>query len=73
MSWNDLELRHRGKFSYRARDDACAGAPKGQWASTKLVVDVDKPARLPVVDMELRDIGDRDQKFRLTLGPVCFA
>ena len=45
---------------------------KPEWSRTVIRVDQDKPARLPVVDVALRDIGEPGQKFRLEIGPVCY-
>lgn len=45
---------------------------KQDWSKTVVEVSNNKPARLPVVDVAMRDVGDRDQKFRLEVGPVCF-
>ena len=73
MSWNDLEIRHRGKFRYSVQEDGCKQGDASSWGRTVLTVDQDKPARLPVVDVAMRDVGDAGQKFRLELGPVCFA
>lgn len=45
MSWNDLEIRHRGKFRYSVSEDGCAADDKRDWSKTVIVVDQDKPAR----------------------------
>ncbi len=33
----------------------------------------DKPQRLPIMDIAVRDIGGKEQEFGLELGPVCFS
>jgi hypothetical protein len=35
-------------------------------------IEVDKPQRLPIVDMGLRDIGEADQTFKIEVGRACF-
>lgn len=72
MSWNDLEIRWRGKFKYEVPLDECQDE-KEEWAKTEIVVDYLKPARLPIVDVALKDIGNLRQKFRLEIGQVCFS
>lgn len=32
----------------------------------------DKPQRLPILDVAIRDIGGKGQQFGIELGPVCF-
>jgi len=71
MSWNDLEIRHRGRFSYNVLEDGCQHERR-QWDKTVVEVAHRKPARLPVVDVELKDVGSNDQKFSLEIGEVCF-
>ena len=46
---------------------------KREWAKTVLSVDETKPARLPIVDLAIRDIGGPRQKFKLEIGPVCYS
>ena len=46
---------------------------KNEWSSTVLSVDDNKPARLPIVDVEVRDVGTRNQRFKIEVGQVCFA
>lgn len=72
MSWNDLEIRHRGKFSYQVPVDECQHE-KREWAHTIISMKDTKPTRLPIVDVALRDIGNDRQKFKLEIGPVCFS
>ncbi len=36
-------------------------------------MDVSKPARLPIVDVEMHDIGNAKKKFKLEVGQVCFS
>ena len=40
---------------------------KREWAKTVLSVDETKPARLPIVDVAIRDIGGPRQKFKLEI------
>lgn len=72
MSWNDLEIRARGKFKYQVPVDECQ-YEKNEWAHTILELKDTKPARLPIVDIAIRDIGKANQKFKLEIGPVCFS
>jgi hypothetical protein len=72
MSQNDLELRHRGKFRYKVISDECQYKKK-EWAQTVISVKNTKPARLPIVDVSMKDIGRRGEKFKLEIGPVCYS
>lgn len=45
----------------------------GQWGKTVVSYDTDKPVRLPIIDVALRDIGKYDQKFYVEVGAVCYA
>jgi hypothetical protein len=73
MTYNDLELKaKKSKFKYSVREDKCK-AKNSKWSSTVFEFETNKPKRLPVLDMKLADIGRDDQKFGLTIGPVCFA
>jgi syndecan 1 len=71
MSWNDLEIRGRGKFSYEVPVDECQFENK-EWAKTVISLRDTKPARLPITDVLLKDVGTIRQKFRIEIGPVCF-
>jgi hypothetical protein len=31
-----------------------------------------KPTRLPLVDIAVKDLGNKKQKFRIEIGQVCF-
>jgi len=46
---------------------------KSEWAKTVINYKTDKAARLPIVDISVRDIGDKDQSFWVELGRVCFS
>jgi len=45
---------------------------KAEWAKTVVSYSTDKPMRLPVVDVAVRDVGTEDQSFWLEIGPVCY-
>lgn len=72
MTWNDLELKARGKFKYSVPMDDCQHE-KREWAQTILSVEDTKPARLPIVDVAIKDIGNARQKFKLEVGQVCYS
>jgi hypothetical protein len=72
MSSNDLELRHRGKFRYSVIKDECQHKRR-QCSQTVVSVKNTKPARLPIVDVAMKDIGKRGEKFKLEIGPVCYS
>lgn len=71
MSWNDLEIKAHGKFRYTVPIDECKDR-KSAWAKTVFEIKTNKPTRLPIVDIMLRDIGSRRQKFKMEIGQVCF-
>jgi collagen type II alpha len=72
MSWNDLEIRNRGKFSYQVLLDECQ-EDKPEWGRTILSLKDIKPTRLPIVDVAIRDVGNNNQKFKLEIGQACFS
>jgi len=72
LTWNDLELKPRGKFKYSVPLDDCQHE-KREWAQTIISVEDTKPARLPIVDVAIKDIGKPRQKFKLEVGPVCYS
>jgi len=72
MAWNDLELKHRGKARYSVLSDECQHK-KRSWAQTVFKVQSNKPARLPIVDLKVEDIGQRGQFFKVEVGQVCFS
>jgi hypothetical protein len=45
---------------------------KDEWAKTILSLKDIKPTRLPIVDVAVRDVGNKRQKFKLEIGQVCF-
>lgn len=45
---------------------------RSDWAKTVITYQTDKPQRLPILDVAVRDIGEEDQSFWLEIGPVCF-
>lgn len=44
----------------------------GQWGKTVISYETDKPVRLPIIDVALRDIGKPDQSFSIEIGTVCY-
>merc|ERR1719225_965557 len=72
MSWNDLEIKNKGKFQYEVVKDDCANKSQ-DWASSIFKVDTDKPTRLPVVDIRIADFGGSDQAFKIDLGKFVLA
>ena len=46
---------------------------KKEWAQTVITVKNTKPSRLPIVDVAMKDIGRRGEKFKLEIGPVCYS
>jgi hypothetical protein len=72
MSWNDLEIKHRGKFKYDVISDGCKDK-NNSWDKTVFRIESQKPTRLPVVDVKVQDFGNPSQKFKLEIGQVCFS
>jgi len=71
QSWNDLEIRNRGKFRYNVIKDDCQ-YERPEWSTSVFSVKDTKPQRLPIVDVAVRDVGNARKKFKIELGPVCF-
>jgi len=71
MSWNDLEIRSRGKFKYEVVSDGCKERADS-WAKTVFKMESTKPTRLPVVDVKVEDFGTANQFFKVEVGQVCF-
>lgn len=45
---------------------------KDVWAKSVLEYTTDKPSRLPITDIVVRDVGKPDQSFWVEIGAVCF-
>lgn len=45
---------------------------EGEWGKTIISYDTDKPVRLPIIDVALRDIGKSDQSFYVEIGAACY-
>ena len=43
------------------------------WAQTVFSLKDSKPTRLPIVDVALKDVGNKKQKFKIEIGDVCFS
>jgi len=71
QSWNDLEIRRGGKFRYAVISDDCKDQ-KNVWATSVFSVKDTKPQRLPIVDVNIKDMGNPRKKFKIELGPVCY-
>lgn len=73
LGWNDVEITPRGnqRVRYEVTDDDCR-FKRPEWAQTVLSYSTDKPVRLPIMDIAIRDIGQPDQKFWIEVGNVCF-
>jgi hypothetical protein len=50
----------------------CFQWKKSEWAKTSIQYNTDKAARLPVVDVSIKDIGESNQQFWIEIGHVCF-
>lgn len=74
MTSSDTELNARGnsKFRYRLIKDGCKDKSPN-WDSTTVIYRTDKPMRLPITDIGLRDVGKPDQSFKIEVGPVCYS
>ena len=46
---------------------------KDTWAKSVLSYKTDKTARLPIIDVGIRDFGGPNQAFWVEIGPVCFS
>jgi collagen type II alpha len=71
MSWNDLEIKARGRFKYDVLEDGCKNR-NGEWSKSVFKIESSKPTRLPVVDIKVEDAGRPGQKFKIEVGQVCF-
>lgn len=43
-----------------------------QWGKTTISYTTDRPSRLPILDVVLRDFNVAGQSFSIHLSPVCF-
>ena len=71
MSWNDLEIKYRGKSQYEVIKDECKDK-KNTWAQSVFKIESNKPTRLPIVDVKVKDFGGANQAFKIEVGRVCF-
>ncbi|CAF1596737.1 unnamed protein product, partial [Didymodactylos carnosus] len=46
---------------------------KNSLSQTIVSVATTKAVRLPIVDIEIIDFGQKDQEIGIDIGPVCFA
>jgi collagen type II alpha len=72
MSWNDLEIKHRGKSRYTVLKDDCKDK-SDNWAESVFKISSEKPTRLPIVDVKVKDFGSPNQMFKIEVGKVCFS
>lgn len=73
LAWNDAELTARGpqRLRYDAVLDECQHR-SSTYAQTILSYKTEKPTRLPIIDIAVRDIGESNQQFWIEIGAVCF-
>ena len=73
LTWNDVELTPRGnqRLRYEMIMDECR-THEGEWGKTVISYDTDKPVRLPIIDVALRDIGKSEQSFYVEIGAACY-
>ena len=71
-SWNDNEIRHRGRSRYKVLQDECKHR-KNSWAQSVFSIETSKPTRLPITDIKIEDFGESNQEFKLELSQVCFS
>jgi len=74
MGDNGIELHasSSNKFKPRILRDDCR-VKDGTWRKTVVQVDTHKTHRLPVNDIAVYDIGDKEEEFGVEIGPVCFS
>lgn len=73
LAWNDAELTAKGpqRLRYDAIVDECQHRLPA-YAQTILTYKTDKPTRLPIIDIAVRDVGELNQQFWIEIGAVCF-
>jgi len=73
MTWSDNELTAKGpqRSTYNVIEDGCQYR-SDSWSKTVISYTTEKPTRMPLTDVAIRDIGDYNQKFLLEISPVCF-
>lgn len=55
------------------KSDVFQNRQNNKWAKTVFVFTSQKTKRLPIVDINVGDIGGENQAFGLSIGPVCFS
>lgn len=73
LAWNDAELTPKGnqRVRYEVLEDECRHR-RPEWAKTTISYQTDKSLRLPIVDVAVRDLGEKNQLFWVEIGPACF-
>ncbi|TGZ53900.1 Collagen alpha-2(I) chain [Temnothorax longispinosus] len=73
LAWNDVELTPRGnqRLRYEMIMDECR-FHQDRWGKTIVSYETDKPVRLPILDVALRDIGKPEQSFSIEIGAACY-
>jgi len=71
-SVNEMDYNMKSKLSLRPKilQNTCNGEDS-YWRKT--VLELQNKKVLPIVDVAVFDVHKRDQKFKLEIGPVCFA
>lgn len=74
LAYNDAEIlpKANNRLRYKAILDECQHK-SSNWARTIVEYQTDKPARLPLLDVAVRDVGRPQQMFRVELGLACFS
>jgi len=74
MTTSDVELYPGAPNleQYEVLEDGCQQR-SSEWSQTVINFETRRNTRLPIVDVAPSDIGQADQQFGITLGPVCFS
>ncbi|GBP06749.1 Acetylcholinesterase collagenic tail peptide [Eumeta japonica] len=76
VTWNDVMLRSHSTednphYVYTVNKDGCKDSSR-DWKVTEFALESDKPERLPVTDIYVRDVRGEKQHLFIELGELCF-
>ncbi|XP_065221011.1 collagen alpha-2(I) chain-like [Planococcus citri] len=73
LGWNDVEITPQShpNLQFTSDQDGCQ-YKRNEWSSAILNYRTDKPSRLPIADIAVRDVGRSEQSVFVEMGPVCF-
>lgn len=71
MNGQLFDVKSALRFQPRKIEDGCS-TRSGQWKKSVFKFEARKLVNLPIMDFAVADAADKDSRFGLEVGPVCF-